>query len=278
MDFAGLNWRRLQKGMDKDTIYHEIASSVDVGIPVLLKLGKGPDWHVVTGYDGLTLYGLDSHTHYMERVRPQVKPDRYTEDGLFELSNWVEPFEDAIIITGRCKPTATLSDVLGRIIHILEHPANAKLEADIMRRIDEITPDNAGETARWLNGMAGFPIEARWHAAEAFASAESAACGIMRMTDNEGVRKKLGQIFFSYIADNSDETHGVCWKIWGLLGVGPETGYALPANAEELVIRPENRAELKRLFSLVFHNDRTVLKAMREASELIGETKTALNE
>lgn len=169
MDFTGLNWHRLQKGMDKDTIYHEIATSVDAGNPVLLKLGTGPDWHVVTGYDGMTLYGLDAHTHYIETVRPQVKPDRYTEDGLFELSNWVEPFEDAIIITGRCKPTATLYDVLGRIIHILEHPAHARLEADIMRRLDEITPDNAQETARWLNDMAGFPIEARWHAAEAFA-------------------------------------------------------------------------------------------------------------
>ncbi len=98
----------------------------------------------------------------------------------------------------------------------------------------------------------------------------------MRMTDNEGVRKKLEQIFFSYIADNGDETHGVCWKIWGLLGVGPETGYAIPANVAELVMRPENRAELKRLFSLVFHNDRTVLKALREASEYIREMKASI--
>lgn len=269
MGFAGLSWQRFSKGTARDTVYQAITMSVDSGFPVLVKLGTGQDWHVVTGYEDGALCGLDSHTHYDSSVHPQIKPDRYTENGLFVISSWFESFEDAIILTGRCQPSITLSDVLTTIIHILEHPAHARLEADLNNRIDYITPDNAEDTARWLNDTAGFPIEARWHAAESFTSGESSAFGMLRLTDNQRVREKLGQIFFSYIADNNNETHGVLWKVWGQLGVGPETGYSLPPNAAELVTRPETKAELKRLFSFVFKNDRDVLSVLREALELI---------
>ena len=43
----------------------------------------------------------------------------------------------------------------------------------------------------------------------------------------------------------------------------------MPKNAGELVMKPETRAELKRLFALVFKNDRDVLAVLREALTLL---------
>jgi len=269
MRYAGLSWRRLGKELGREALYEAIVASIDEGFPALLKLGNGPDWHVATGYGEGVLYGLDAHKHHNSSARPQIRPDRYTDDGLFVLSNWYEPLETAILITGRVEPAVTLEDVLARIIGVLKHPAHAALEREVMRRIDQITPDNASDTAKWLSRLAGFPIEARWHAAEAFAPGKSPVYGILRLTDSQAVRKACEQLFLSYIADNRSETHGVCWKIWGLLGVGPKTGYRLPPDADELVLRSETRQELERLFALVFENDRTVLHALREAQQLL---------
>lgn len=268
MGYAGFTWRRISKGTDKDMVYQAITDSIDQGFPVLMKLGTWVDWHVVTGYQEGVLYGMDSHSHYHKHVHPQVQPDSYREDGLFVMSGWFEVFEDLIVITGHCKPSVMLTDVLGRIIQTLEHPVHQRLEADLMSKIDQITPDNAEDTAKWLNDVASFPIEARWHAAETFSSGESTTFGIQRMTQNKGVNEKLRAVFSSYVEDKNKDTHGVCWRIWSQLGVGPESGYALSPNVKELVIRPETQAELKRLFSIIFENDRNALRALREALEL----------
>ena len=269
MRYAGLSWRRIPKGTAEEEIYRAIADSVDRGCPVLMKLGDGPDWHVVAGYEDGAFYGLDSHEHYDASVHPVVQPDRYTEDGLFVLSKWFDSFEDAILIAGRAEPSLSLHEILATIIAVLEHPTHARLRADLNRKIDEITPENAQQTALWLNEVAGFPIEARWHAAECFTSGEAADFGMMRLTGDPAVRQLLGRLFERYIANGKDETHGVLWKVWAQLGVGPDTGYAVPPNAGELVMRPEARAELKRLFALVFENDRAVLAALKEAAALL---------
>ena len=269
MDYAGLDWRRIKRSAPKEEILQAIIASIDRGFPALIKLGDGPDWHVITGYDGDVLYGLDSHNHFDASVHPVVQPDWYTDDGLCVLSQWYEPFEDAIILTGRRAPSVTLKEILQKIIPILEHPAHTRLEADLSRRIDEINPDNAQETAIWLNNVAGFPIEARWHAAESFISGESTTYGLNRLTGDEAMKKLFWQLFVRYIANDSDETHGVLWKVWAQLGVGPETGYAVPANAGELILQPEARVELRRLFGLVFKNDRNVLDALSEALGLL---------
>lgn len=260
MGTAGLTWRRLSKSLGRDAIYREVACSIDRGFPVLARLGASPDWQVVTGCEAGALLGLDTDQHVL--AKGAIRPDQYTDEGLFLLSRWFETLEDAVAITGRCDPTVTLSEILTVIVRTLAHPAHARLEHDLMERIDRITPENAVETAAWLNRLASFPIEARWHAAEAFCSRESA---ILRLTEDTGLQQRLGDLFFTrYIADNHDETHGVCWKIWGLLGIGPENGYTLAPDVGERVMRPAVRDELKRLFALVFANDRTVLTALRE--------------
>jgi len=251
MGHAGLAWRRMSKDAGEGAIYQAITASVDAGFPVLLKLGAGPEWQVAAGHQNGALYALG----FGEKGRT--------------LRNWYNSFEDAIIITGRCEPTVTLADVLRRVIAVLEHPAHARLEAGLNRRIDEIAPENAQETAKWLGELSDFPIYARFHAAAAFDTGEAAVNGIQRMTDHKAVSDLLRRVFDRYLRDGTDETHGVLWRVWDLLGMSPRKDHDLPKNAGELILRPEAQAELKRLFALVFKNDRDVLAAMREALTLL---------
>jgi len=260
MRVAGLSWQRLRRG-DLDSVFSAFTASIDAGFPVLAKLGTGRDWHVVCGYDDeKQLYGLDSHLHWIGDAKPAVQPEGYTDDGLFILSDWHEPFANAIVITGRCAPTVTLGQMLTRMAAALEHPAHGLLEAEIMRRIDDVTANNALETAGWLNDRVSFPIEARWHVADCTDST------LPNMTQVEAVRRSLLRITRQYVFDNDlDATHGTCWKIWSQLGVGPETKYSVSERSAAQLLKPETRAELKRLFSIVFENDRIVLDLLRTA-------------
>lgn len=259
MAVAGLTWRRLSGRMDSETIYQAVTGSIDRGCPVMVRLREGTDWQVITGYCGHDLYGLDSYRHTLSDI------SHYTGDGLFVTADWA--FEDAIVITGCRAPTVTLADILAVIIRTLSHPTHAELERDLMRRIEQITPDNAYDTARWLNRMAGFPIEARWHAAESLCYKRSA---ITRLTNDDTIKDRLSELFFNrYIADNNDETHGVCWKIWSLLSVGPQTDYKITPDAGGALLCADTQKELKHLFSIVFENDRAVLSGLRTVAQIL---------
>ncbi len=114
--FAGLSWRRLSGGTARDDIFTAVKASVDAGLPVLMKLGDGPDWHVAAGYDECgTLYGLDAHKHFDHTMRPTrevVAAQGYTDDGRFILTDWHAHFRDAVIIAGRAEKTVTYADIL----------------------------------------------------------------------------------------------------------------------------------------------------------------------
>lgn len=268
LGFAGLTWRRFS-GRDvidaKDEVYHAVAQSIDAGVPALLKLGQGPDWHVVTGYENGVLYGLDSHEHFDAAVHPTVAPAYYTEDGRFVLPNWQEQLRHAIVITGKSAPSVTLRQVLERILRVLDHPAHGWVAEEVARRIEGISPQNARHTAQWFNQVVSFPIEARWHAAEAFCPVGSP---LYPPGTSEDVKRYLGETLFArYIKNDNNETHGTCWKIWGLLDVSPQTGYRVGPAAEEQLLRPGTQRALKELFALVFENDRAVAGAIRSVLE-----------
>lgn len=241
--FAGLSWMRLQKSMGKKDIFTMAKASIEMGFPVLMRLGM--DWHVITGYDEeMGFWGIG-----------------YNFGEPVPLSGWFQSFEDAIIITGHTDKSVTTSDILARMIQTLAHPANAKLEADLMARLDGVSSGNAWETAEWLLEKVGFPIEARWHAADS---------SLLTLCANTAGKDKIFGMIKQYVFDGElDATHGTCWKIWAQLGVGPNTNYALPENAGEILLKPETQDELKRLFSIVFANDRTVLELLHEAAEYI---------
>ena len=254
MGFAGLTWKRITRDADQSEIYKAITASIDLGYPVLARLGGHgvfpgeTAWQVVTGYKDGALCGLDANS---------LSETAAYSDGLFLLRNWQDSFIDAVIVTGHQEKSVAYMDVIDRIIRTLSHPSHAKLESDIMAKLDAVTPENAEQTAMMMCGITGVPIEARWHAAEAFCSMDNM---ISCLTEEQALKSRLSDLFFKkYIADHNDETHGVCWKIWGLLGVGPETGYWITPESAERLLNPETRNEIKRLFRIVFDNDRAVL-------------------
>ncbi len=59
------------------------------------------------------------------------------------------------------------------------------------------------------------------------------------------------------------------WKIWGLLGVSPETFYCLPRNINELLDSSSVRTELKSLFKELFTIDRQVSDLLQECLSLL---------
>jgi hypothetical protein len=63
----------------------------------------------------------------------------------------------------------------------------------------------------------------------------------------------------------------LCWKIWGLLGVGPETNYSLSPDAGERLMKTEVINELKELFLKLFRIDRAVLEAFTEIRSATAE-------
>lgn len=261
MGFAGLTWKRFSRNTKESEIYKAITASIDSGFPVLARLGgRGvfpgeTAWQIVTGYKNGALCGLDSHSHSLSEAAEY-------SGGLFLVKDWYDSFIDAITITGHCPKSITYTDVLKRIVGTLSHPSHEKLENDIIMRLNEVTPENAEQTAMMMCGITGVPIEARWHAAEAFCSMDNM---ISCLTDDQSLKRKLSDLFLGkYIADNNDETHGVCWKIWGLLGVGPETEYWITPESAQHLLNHTTRDEIKRLIKIVFDNDRIILAELNK--------------
>lgn len=198
------------------------------------------------GYDADTIYGLDSQFHTL--------PD-----------NWHSMLRDAIVITGSTAPDMSCKELLEHIASALSYDKHAALESVIMDALDHVTPENAMDTAGMMCGINGVLIEARWHAAEAFCGAENLLCNIC--TDEE-IHSRLSIIFMErYIMDGNDETHGIGWKIWSALGVGPETGYDITPQSADLILRKETQETLKRLFAKVFENDRAVCTEVQACLE-----------
>ena len=58
-------------------------------------------------------------------------------------------------------------------------------------------------------------------------------------------------------------------KIWGLLGVSPQTFYCVPHNINELLDKSSARAKLKSLFQELFTIDRQVSHLLQECLSLL---------
>ncbi|MCI8798826.1 hypothetical protein NSB25_12055 [Acetatifactor muris] len=244
--FAGFSWRRCGCTSTQEEVLSAIKSSVDAGFPTLLRLENEMEWILAVGYDGDTVYGLDSQFHAL--------PD-----------NWHSMLRDAIVITGSTAPDMSCRELLERIASALSYEEHTALESVIMDVLDHVTPENAMDVAGMMCGINGVPIEARWHAAESFCGAENLLCDIF--TDKE-IHSRLRDILSArYISCGNDETHGIGWKIWGALGVGPETGYAVTRQSADLILQKETQETLKCLFAKIFENDRAVCAEIRSCLE-----------
>lgn len=250
MDFAGLGYRRCF-AQSARAMRATVRAALDAGYPALCA-SHGPwqyesewarCWNVVCGYadDGLLV------------MRPGGETALEAE----------RTYDDWIVITGRAERRQTCAHVLERIVGILTDPSHDALERELMDELSHVTPEGAAGLALKLTGINGVPIEARWHAAEAFVSRGSL---LAALTADEAFKGRLSELFFGrYIADgDADSTHAVGWRIWGALGVGPDTGYRPTEESSALLLRPDVQAELRRLFGIVFGNDRAVARGIEQ--------------
>ncbi len=243
MRFAGATWKRYGRTANPDSVLTALRQSIDSGIPALVRLEDELEWRIVSGCSENTLTG----------ERPGHRA--------FRCSDWQNELIDLIVITGRAPRSVSYREVLERIENVLAYPEHDAVLKAIDSALEHVTEENAMDAAYMLTGITGVFIEARWHAGEAFSSRENL---LSALCDDENIRASLADLFFSrYIQDGNQETHGLGWKIWELLGVGPKTGYQPTALSQERLMNPETRAELKRLFHKVFDNDRAVLAGIR---------------
>lgn len=244
--FAGFSYLRFDGPRPGEEAATKIKSSLDAGFPAMLRLGNEMEWVLAVGYDGDTVYVLDKQMHAL--------PD-----------SWQSALRDAIVITGVKEPEMTYRELLERIAAALSYDEHAALEGVIMDVLGHVTEENAMDAAGMLCGIDGVLVEARWHAAEAFIGEGNLLSGIC--TDKE-MHRRLGDVFFErYTKDGNEETHGIGWKIWDVLGVGAETGYNITRKSAELILQERTRETLKGLFAKVFENDRAVCAEVRACLE-----------
>lgn len=244
--FAGFSYLRFDGTSAQEEVLSAMKSSLDNGFPTLLRLENEMEWILAVGYDEDTVFGLDSQFNALPE-------------------NWHSTLCDAIIITGDTVPEMSYKELLERISYALSYDEHAKLEGMIMDVLDNVTMENAMDTVGMMNAINGVLVEARWHAAEAFCGADNLLCDICT---NKEIHSRLSDTFFSrYTMDGNDETHGIGWKIWGAIGVGPKTGYNITPQSADLILQKETQETLKRLFAKVFENDRAVCAEIQACLE-----------
>ena len=244
--FAGFSYLRFDGTSTQTEVLSTMKRSLDIGFPTLLRLENEMEWILAVGYDADTVYALDSQFHAL--------PD-----------NWHSMLRDTIVITGNTAPDMSYKELLERIASALSYDEHTALESVIMDVLDHVTMENAMDIAGMMCGICSVPIEARWHAAEAFIGVENLLCNICT---NKEIHRQLSDVFFTrYIKDGNDETHGIGWKIWGALAVGPETGYSITRQSADLILQKETQETLKRLFAKMFENDRAVCAEIQTCLE-----------
>lgn len=260
MNFAGLSFIRC-KNKTVAEIREIVKNSIDAGYPAMAanhsvypnEMAWVSCWKIVCGYtnDGITVmnYGGEAND---------------------ETSG---AYEDVIVITGETDRKQTYFDVLKRIYAVLSDPSHDALENEIMSDLSNVTPEKAAMLSYKLIGINSVPIEARWHAAEAFTSKDnllylligSSSADSAKSNELKAVAEKLADLFLKrYIEEGNNETHGIGWQIWACLNVGPQTGYLPTEESFNLIQRPDVQSELKRLFKIIFDNDRTVANGIIE--------------
>lgn len=251
MKAEGFAYTRLDKLSGEQDIFRQVMDSIRDDKPVLMKLGDGPEWCVVTGFDRATgtLFGLDAKDHFAHRLADKRE---YTEEGLFAIADWFKNLRKAILVTGRTAQDIDFDGLLARMTERLQHPERSVLEAMIPKMLDAVTVESARSVAGYLNNIAGYVVEARWHGAECFGAL------LRQKTEDETARARLHECMELYF-----NTHDTCWQIWGQLGVGPHTNYQLPNGISQMMLDKERQEKLKELFAQIFGNDRAVLEKLQ---------------
>ena len=237
---SGYRYESMNKNTEEDLLFDRIKQSVKERRPVLIKLGGGDVWAVITGYCD------DKNFPYLMKFRhsPQLNKE------------WYNKLRSIVFITDKYDSAISLSESLDHMIRHLNADSRNKLEQKICQKLE--TESDGKKLGLWLNRINGLVIENRWHASECCRNT------LVPMIDNDKGREILMKASGLHL-----HFHDQAWRIWALLGVSPQTGYGLPRNINELLDNSSTRAELKSLFQELFTIDRQVAGLLQECLSLL---------
>lgn len=237
---SGYHYESMDKNTEENVIFDRIKQSIEEKRPVLIKLGLGDLWAVITGYHD------DKNLPYLMKFRHSPQPNK----------DWYDKLTSIVFITDKYDSTISLSESLNHMIRHLNTGGRDKLEQKIYQKLE--TESDGRKLGMWLNKMNGLAIETRWHASECYRNT------LAPMLDNNTYKK-----FLLEASDLHLHFHDQAWRIWALLGVSPQTFYCLPHNISELLDNASTRAELKALFQELFTLDRQVSHLLQECLPLM---------
>lgn len=237
---SGYRYEAMNKNIEEAILFDRIKQSIEEKQPILIKLSLGDLWAVVTGYDDA------KNLPYLMKARhsPQLNKD------------WYHKLSNIVFITDKYDSTISLSESLGHMINHLNTGSRNKLEQKIYQKLE--TEADGKKLGKWLNQLNGLAIETRWHASECYRNT------LASEVDDDKCKKLLLEA-----ADLHLHFHDQAWKIWGLLGVSPQTFYCVPHNINELLDKSSARTELKSLFQELFTIDRQVSHLLQECLSLL---------
>lgn len=231
----GYKYESFNKDVDERTIFNRIQQSIENHLPILIKLGGGDVWAVITGYH------TEKMLPYLMKMNHNSKLNK----------EWYEKLRNIVFITDKCKESVSLEESLNHMKKHITTKSREKLEQKVYRAI-ETEPDEK-KLGMWLNKMNGRTIENRWHASECYRNI------LVPMVGNSECQKLLRKA-----SDLHMNFHDQAWKVWELLGVSPQTGYCLPKNICELLNKSSTRTELRTLYQELFSLDREVSLLLQE--------------
>lgn len=237
---SGYRYEAMNKNTEENVIFDRIKQSVDKKQPVLIKLSLGDLWGVITGYND------DKNLPCIMKSRRSPQSDK----------DWYNKLSSIVFITDKYDSAVSLPESLDHMIRHLNTGSRNKLEQKIYQKL-EAEPDGR-KLGKWLNQLNGLAIETRWHASECYRNT------LVTMPDGNKCKELLLKASGLHL-----HFHDQAWKIWGLLGVSPETFYCLPRNINELLDSSSVRTELKSLFKELFTIDRQVSDLLQECLSLL---------
>ncbi len=249
MAAQGLGYWCPGKEQGEDGLFKLIANNLQQDKPVLLKLGEGRGWCVITGCreNGRILFGVDVNAGGVDVPRFAA----YRADELLAFTDWFIRLRRVVVITGKREKTGFRA-LVERMIAQLETPSGG-IYTGMAQMLDTLNGENAFGVAYYLKTFADYMMQGHWHASECFGST------LRRMAKDPAAQEVLRQCARQCLA-----VHNLCWDIWRQLGVGPHTRYALPNLIGKWMLEKDRQNALKDLFSRVWKSDAALQGLLRE--------------
>lgn len=167
---------------------------------------------------------------------------------------WYEKLRNIVFITDKREESISCEELLRHMYQHLTTKNRVKLQQKVLHALE--TERDGKKLGLWLNKMNGLIIENRWHASERYLNV---FLPLIKNTECQNTLWKAAKLHLHF--------HDQAWKIWGLLGVTPQTGYNLPKNIAELLDNASTRVDLKALYQELFGLDQEVAFLLRECIE-----------